>query len=255
MALKEYYELSAMLRMQLPILLSFAVIRCLMGAVANFWLRRLVPERLKTMWQPVGEATANTLSFLHVVLLIASVFFTVINYNVWRDTPAHTLSKVVPSLVCSEFAIVRVQGLTCATGLLALFTSSDPMALGLALSLFKAVADGSVIVLALAAFTWRACLASHKTAPRWFFGALFTFNVFYSSFCYTDDAFTNRTGGATLATSFGGLMVLHYISMWCLGRTASLGSSAGHRVKRGTLSLVLKARQAAERHAAHAHAD
>lgn len=208
MALKEYYELSVMLRIQLPILMSFAVLKCLMGAVANFWGRKFLPRSLQVAVQPIGEATEVTLSCMYGVLLGASVAFGLVYYQHWNprwnDQP----------LMCAEFASHRVQAFACATGLLALFTSGEPLALALALSTFKAVADGSVVAVLLLAFTWRAAMMTHKTAPVRFFGALLVCNSAYSIVCYTDDYATNRAGGAILASCFGCLMIIYYTIKW-----------------------------------------
>lgn len=211
MALKDYYELSAMLRMQLPILLSFAFLRCLMGKVTNFWAKRLVPERLKTAFEPVSLATANTLSSLHALLLMASVWYTALFYSPWHTKNA--AQQLNTSLVCAEYDNTRVQGLSCASGLLALFTSSDPFTLGLALATFKAVADGSIMAMALSMLTWRASVAMHDTSPVIFFGVLFACTTSYSSWCYTDLKNQYRSHGTTIAASFALLLIVSRASM------------------------------------------
>lgn len=208
MALKDYYELTAMLRIQLPILLSFAVVRCLMGWVANFWSRALVPRRLKPFLEPVREATATALSCAHGILLIASVGYSV-NF--------HKLSNT--SLVCAEFNNVRVQGLTCAMGLLALFTNSDAFTLSMSLCVFKAVVDGSVSVLMLAALTWGASTSMHYKYSAWYFGSLFGATLSYTGYCYTDDPAENRTGGTILAASFAALLLGARLSLAGIQRT------------------------------------
>ena len=177
MALKDYYELSAMLRMQLPILLSFAILRCLMGTGAKFWARKIVPNALQQRAKPLWDATANLLSCLHAALLIAALLYTLLNLHKWGSDPP---IKEDAMLVCTEFAVPRVQGIVCAMGILALCTSSEPLVLGLALSTMKAVADGSVSGLGLAALTWRASAGSQHEHPWIFFAALFACTSFYT---------------------------------------------------------------------------
>jgi len=208
MALSNYYELSAMLRIQLPILLSFAVLRCFMGAVVKFWALRLVPQRVQTMAKPVGDATLHLLSVMYTVLLIAALLYAGFYYGEW-SSPQHPVGKPMPPLVCTEFTHTRVSGLVTAVGLLALFTSSDPLTHGLSLSTLKAVSDGSVSSLPLAAATWRAAASMHDTYPWIFFGVLLSTSTVYSTVCYTDKKMDNRVGGTALASSFA-LMVLVY---------------------------------------------
>jgi hypothetical protein len=196
--------------------------------VANFWARRLVPKSLKAAAQPIGEATAATLSCIYGTLLVTSVLYSLFYFNEWDDKRHSSLP-----LMCVEFASYRVQAFTCGAGLLALFTSGDPLALGLALSIFKAVADGSVMVVGLTAFTWRAAMMSHKTSPGLFFGALLACNSVYSSICYTDDYRTNRAGGAIIAACFGSLMLAYYTVVWmCLTTSRKVAGTIGAGARR-----------------------
>lgn len=211
MPLKEYYELSAMLRIQLPILLSFAILRCLIGNGTKLWVRKTLPQSLRERALLLCETTDNLLSFVHAILLFAALYFLVGTYSAWnRLKPASDLGDETnnPTLACTEYAFPRVQGLVCAAGLLALFTNSDPLALSLALSTFKAVADGAVLSIVLGALTWRASCGMHNITPAWFFVALFAFTLPYISFCYPDDAKHDRTQSAVLAASFAALFLL-----------------------------------------------
>lgn len=220
MALQDYYELSAMLRIQLPILLSFSFLRCLIGKVTTFWAKRLVSDRVQTLCQPVVVATANTLSFLHGIILAAIVFYTLSFYREWSEKryPNDTTSY----LLCTEFANTRVQGLVCATGLLALFTSSDTLTLGMALCTFKAVSDGASFGPVMAALTWRASASMHDTYPALYFPLLFACTLLYGSYCHTGDKNDDRTQGATLAACFGALVLLSRASV-----------AGGRRILRG----------------------
>lgn len=206
MALQNYYELSAMLRLQLPILLSFAFLRSLMGKVTIFWARRLTSDRFKTAIEPVSRATDKTLSLLHGLLLSAAVWYTALSYSAWQMKITSRYPET--SLVCAEYDNTRVQGLVCASGLLTLFTNSDPLTLGLALATFKAVADGSITSILLSALTWGASVSVHDSLPTFFFGMLFTFAAFYNAYCYSDVQNQHRTHGATIAASFAMLSLV-----------------------------------------------
>jgi hypothetical protein len=212
MALKDYYELSAMLRIQLPILLSFAVLRCLMGTGAKFWARKIVPATLQNRAQPVWEATTNLLSCMHGALLIAGLFYFILSYNTWSSTQ----SLVAGPLVCSEYTTPRVQGIASANSLLALMTSSDPVVHGIGLATLKAVADGSVSILFLAVLTWRAAMDDHHRWPLRYYGAVFPLTISYTQYCYTDKKAHDRSGGPTIALSFACLALL-----WQLTHTST----------------------------------
>ena len=269
MALKDYYELSAMLRVQLPILLSFAVLKCLMGWVANFWFKALVPRRLEPLIQPLTQATMHILSVLYAVMLAASVFYSLLYLNDWSDKryPHNSdgsrlmAGKPVPTLVCTEFDLVRVQGLVCAIGLLTLFTSSDAFTLGLSLCLFKSVADGSVFGVFLAACTYAAAMGVHNSHSKRFFAGMFTVNMLYSSLCYTDNAMNNRMGGAVLASCFGGLALIYSTTAWfyrSLWLAAKTGVVTGTRRVRQLVHKSTDPDNEEEFHEAvegHAHAD
>jgi len=226
MALKDYYELSAMLRMQLPILLSFAVLRCLIGFGAKIWARTLVPLSLHKRAKPVWEATNHILSIMHGALLIVSLFYWATNYNAWS--------------VCGAYEMPRVQGLVCAIGLLALITNSNPFTHGLALSTLKAVADGSGFAILLAAFTWRACVGSHRAMPLVFYGALFPTTISYTMYCHSDKASEDRTGGPVLALAFACLVLGTQASTHTLRKIWELWVAARRAAWRSMLECLCK---------------
>ena len=211
MALKDYYELSAMLRMQLPILLSFAVLRCLIGNVVLFWSRRLIPEKLQEVTKPIATATTNLLSVLQFGTLAVALFYSAFFHSEWSNKRYPSNSDEL--LVCTEFAHTRVHGLSSAIGLLAMFTSSDGFTLGLALCIFKAVADGSVMVLVICALTCGASRGLHDTRPVAFFTVLFTCTMAYTKMCYSDKPAANLTDGASLTAAFAGLLLIYRMFM------------------------------------------
>lgn len=218
MAVKDYYELSAMLRLQLPILLSFAFLRCLIGQMASFGVNRFVSQRLKTFCNPVKIATDKTLSFLHALLLGTAVWYIALSYSSWSTE--NSLRHPNASLVCTEYDNARVQGLLCASGLLALFTNSDAFTLGMALATFKGVADGSVTTPVLSAATWSASVGFHNTRPRCFFVGLLGSTTLYATWCYNDDRNQFRAHGATIAASFASLLVAARVFLAALRRAS-----------------------------------
>lgn len=201
----DYYELAAMLRMQLPILVSFCMLRCLIGTGTKLCVRRLVPESAHVKMKPVNEAAECILSLIHAMLLWVAHFYFLVHYDTWSKK----MPEDVGVRMCREYAVPRVQGLFCAVGMLAMFTNSDPFTLSLSLTVFKAVADGSVFATALAVLTWRASCMNHTTTPVLFFAILFACSIFYGSLCYSDVAKDDRTQSAVLAMCFGALVLLY----------------------------------------------
>jgi uncharacterized membrane-anchored protein len=229
MALKDYYELSAMLRLQLPILLSFAILRCLMGTGTKFWLRKLVPTAVQQRTEPVQAATNHLLSLMHSGLLIAGAFYALVNYGTYKTKPGAT------SFVCKEFPVPRTQAFACANGILALCTSSDPLALGLALSTMMSVASGSVYSIVLAAITHRACQGTHSSAPWYFAAMVFMLNTPFYLYCATDGTSTDVTSGAVLCMSFTALQLLVRLSLTGVKKAWSVWL----RLRRAVVSRVV----------------
>lgn len=214
-----------MLRIQLPILLSFAILRCLIGNGTKFWARKVLPQSLKERAKPVAEATDKLLSCMHGGLLFAAQYFLIGTYSAWnRAKSSSDVDGTV--LACAEYAFPRVQGLVCAAGILALFTNSDPLALSLTLATFKAVADGTVLSIVLGALMWRASCGTHDASPMRFFATLFAFTVPYISVCYPDDAKRDRTQAAVLAACFAALFLLFKCATALLWRTVRTGCRA-----------------------------
>lgn len=224
MALKDYYDLSAMLRIQLPVLLSFAVLRYLIGTMVTFWVRKVVPVSLQRRAEPVWNATNRLLSAIHCCMLLVSIFYTAQFYSEWSSkTEAVAIAgKDAPFLACSEFSNTRVQGLVSATGLLALFTSGDVLALGFALATLKCVADGSAYGMVMAATTWRACMGMQHSRPKMFYATVFLLNASFTASCYTETNTVNVTGGPILAMSFAALSLGARASIATLTRVWTL---------------------------------
>lgn len=194
-----------MLRLQLPVLLSFAFLRCLIGQLAGFCAARFAPQRLKTLCNPVKLATARILSFLHAFLIGLAAWYTLLSYDSWS---VKSMAKEPDaSLVCTEYNNTRVQGLLCASALLALFTNSDAFTLGLSLAIFKGVADGSTTTPVLSAITWAASTGRHDTNPKAFFACLFSCAILFSTWCYSDERNQFRSHGVTIAASFAALFL------------------------------------------------
>ena len=209
MAYQSYYELSAMLRMQLPILLSFAILRCLMGTGAKFWAKRIVPKTLQHRLRPVLDATDHLLTLMHGGLLIIALFYWATRYGEWNTKRPEDVS-----LVCTEYAVPRVQGIMSAMGLLGLINSSEPFTLGLALTVLMSVSDGSAYGLVLSTFLWRAVAGDYKKHRAVFFTVLLTLNTGYYTLCHSEKH--DRARCATLASSFAALTL-----MWFFGVTST----------------------------------
>lgn len=171
--------------MQLPILLSFAFLRYLMGWVFQFFLIRIFPLRLQKLVQWPTLALGRIAFAMNLTMLVSAVGFSIPFLETWKENAKH--ERPPKELICSQFACTRVQGLASGIAMLSMLVQSDPLALALCLSTLKAVSDGSVWVLVLSACTLAACNHFHYSKPRVFFAFLYLTNIFYSVQCYADD--------------------------------------------------------------------
>lgn len=228
MALKEYYELVGMLRAQLPVLLSFAFMRCLMGYYLSFWIDYFLPNRLKSAWTSVKTFAYRATLVINLLLLGAACYHSTLFWETWNENAKR--ERPPTELICAEFACTRVQGLACAVALFTMFAKQDPLTLGLSLATLKAVTDGSVYILVTSGFTLAACKRYHFTNPRLFFVLLYTINIFYASKCYTDEDgdgqdTRGRIGGSVLSVSFASLFLMYRVFQYLVHRIKSALSS------------------------------
>lgn len=218
MALQDYFELSGMLRAQLPVLLSFAMMRCFMGHLVAFATRRLLPSTLYKAWQR-AESAAFALSLAASVVMLGYASATCILF--WPQWKANAEAERPPPNhpLCSEFACTRAQGLACGIALLAMMSRSDAFTLAIALSLLKGVADGSGGVLFVSSLLVAACDRMHHTRPARFFALLFAVCCTHAFSCYSDaDVETRgRVGCSVLAICFACV----FVTVRCVGNALS----------------------------------
>lgn len=147
MAKENLFELSTMLRMQLPILFSFAILRWIAGMVVGGVGGRLMRRAgLHSQLDVVVSDLRQIRYFLYVVLLATLV-------AAWLNDRLYNRDFFVDSHACAAYEATRVQGLACAVGMVVLLTNGNMLALALALATFKAVADTSVTSVGLAVAT------------------------------------------------------------------------------------------------------
>ena len=219
-----------MLRMQLPVLLSFAFMRCFMGYCVKYWTHRFLPKRLYSTWQWINAMTFKFCIVLNCIVFCASIFYSISFVDQWRQDAARERPK--RDLICSEFACTRVQGLMCAIGLITMISNRDPLTLSLALATLKAVTDGTVYALVVSLLTIGACNKFHHIAPRLFFSCLYGFGLHYSMSCYSDDDQDNRgrIGASVISMCFGSLFLFYCMTTYILSRSKLLMTSIGKRV-------------------------
>lgn len=140
MAVHDLFELAAMLRVQLPFLFSFAVMRWMLGVafggVGGWTVRRLGGS----CYLP---SIVNTLKRLRASMYAVSLVGLTCAWaqdTAWSGVPH----------ACAAHVSARVQGLASGVGMLVLVTSGNSLALGLALATLKAVADMSASSIMLA---------------------------------------------------------------------------------------------------------
>jgi hypothetical protein len=133
MAVEDLFELATMLKMQLPFLFSFAVMRWVLGHV-------------------VGGIGGAVLRKIGACRYIPTVVFVLHQVRVWLYLTAllgmsfawaqEGASSGLPR-ICGTHTSARVQGLACTVGMVVLVTNGNALALGLALATLKSVADMS----------------------------------------------------------------------------------------------------------------
>lgn len=186
MGLKEMFELSALLRMQLPVLSSFAISRWLigrMGAVlcAKFTLLSKASES--------ANSCRHTLSVCGIALLLLAL-----GHSLENARFPYGLGD--PSSACQDYSNHKAQGYLCAASLLCLATSSASVDLGLSLAALKGVADMSVFTLVLAPAAWIRTYCNSTL----FFTVVILLSLAYSALCYSDGS--SRIGASVLSVCF-----------------------------------------------------
>ena len=191
MALEDLFELSAMIKMQLPILYSFCVIRWLVSVVARIGHRALTPKSLRYSAERCLQVADTGRRVAFVCLNLVHIYC--------------VLTSPPPSDVCAEYANVRVQGVNAMLALAVIFGSGNLYATGLSLATLKSVADTSSASIVIAS---AACVAAVHTQSLVYplRVALTSVCVWYSYACA--DAPLDTRGGPGLATAFTLLLVL-----------------------------------------------
>lgn len=133
MAAEDLHALSSMLKVQLPFLFSFAVMRWVLGVVlggiGGWVVRRIGYARHLPL---IVSVLSHTRAFVYLAALAGLS-------GAWlQEWSSHGASSA-----CGPNACVRVQGASAGIGMMVLLTNGSPLALGMALATLKAVADTS----------------------------------------------------------------------------------------------------------------
>lgn len=221
-----------MLRMQLPVLLSFAFLRCFMGYCVKYFTHRFLPTRLYSSWKWITVSTSKVCTIFNCMLFCASILYSIYFIDQWKKDADRERPR--KDLICSEFACTRVQGLMCGIGLITMTSNRDPFVLSLALATLKAVADGTVYVLVISVLTIGACNKFHHLVPRIFFSLLYGLSLHYSMSCYSDDDQDNRgrIGASVISMCFASLFLSYCMIKHILSRSRLAIVSIAVKVKR-----------------------
>ena len=208
MALKNYFELTAMLRMQLPVLLSFAFMRCFMGYAAELWIKKCLPLTVQKPMVYIYNVASKAVTFLNIAMFMASLFYSSMFVTEWKKNAE--LERPRTDLICSEFACTRAQGLVCAVSLLTLFSRGEAFTLALAIVTLKGVTDGTVCVLPSTFFLLAATFDMHISKPWIFFSTVYFLHLNYAFGCYReeDDDTRGRIGASVLSVCFSSIFLL-----------------------------------------------
>lgn len=219
MAREDLYQLSAVLRVQLPVLFSFAVLRWVLGLLLG----------------GVGARTMRACGLGHRVPLVVRVLLQIraglvmgmllVVAVMWLE---ERLMGAAFTDMCVVYESVRVQGTCCALALTVMLTHGGALQLGMALATLKAVADLSSASVALACATAVFGMTSMISARAAFvvLGGMLGFSVS----CHRKTG-ARVIGGPVLAVVFllleGAAIVLQYLcrSAWravCRGVNSAL---------------------------------
>lgn len=222
MGLKEMFELSALLKMQLPVLSSFAIFRWLIGLTVAALTKRLPLAKAK-----VGiQACRRTLSVCGAGLLMLAY-----GHALEADSPG--LGSYTPSRLCRDYSNHKIQGYLCAASLLCLATSNTSVDLGLSLAALKGVADMSVFTLFLAPAAW-----VRPYCGGWvFFTVVMLTSLGYSVGCYSEGP--NPTGASVLAVCFSSIFLIGNGVFACL-LYGLRKTRAGMQKLRNSLAKLIK---------------
>jgi hypothetical protein len=170
-------ELAATLRAQLPVLVSFVLLRWLVCASAACACTRCIPARLR-------EMAATTQRHAMAAATLAAI-------------AAVLVEPDPPTELCSDYASQRAQGAVALLALAVLLCSNRPLASALALSALKGVSDLSSTAVPLAVMAAHAAFVKGGE-----FITYLTFGVYtcvHAVHCHAD-ARPERTHATVLAT-------------------------------------------------------
>lgn len=223
MGLKEMFELSALLKMQLPVLTSLAVFRWLIGLGCILLCKRFGRVELATRHSSL-EACRRTLSVFGWSLLLLAIGQAL--ENAQFDHVPH-----LPD-ACEYYSNFKVQGYLCAASLLCLVTSNTSIDLGLSLAALKGVADMSMFTVFLSTLAW----SRQYMKASLFFTVVLLVSAGFSAGCYTDGS--KRIGSAVLAIAFSLLFLLTNAACVCLVYTTKFTRSRLQALWKSCLKLV-----------------
>ena len=223
MGVKEMFELSALLKMQLPVLSSFAIFRWLIGRAVAALNSRLPLAKARTSIQ----ACRRTLSVGGAALLS-------LGYGHALETAELSFGFYDLSSACQDYSNHKVQGYLCAASLLCLATSNTSVDLGLSIAALKGVADMSVFTLFMAPAAW-----VRPYCGGWvFFTIIVLTSLGYSVGCYKEGS--NPTGSSVLAVCFSLIFLIGNAAFSCLLYGVQK-TGAGARSLRHSLMKLIKA--------------
>lgn len=222
MALHDLFALSAMLRMQLPVLFSVAVIRWVLGVMIGGVGGRLV-RRHGLSVEPIAQGLRRTraASYAMGLGIMAAAWIT---ERAQRGSMEHDL--------CGPYESVRVQGLACGVALATLFSNGNAAALAMALTALKAVADTASTAPLLACLSATLALVPTPREVYWtmLLGCLL---------CYTSACLSIGTG---VPNSL--LLAVCFVALRLLGRFCALAVAlwvdALVKAARGVRKLVVQ---------------
>ena len=179
------FELSALLKMQLPVLSSFAIFKWVIGLLGYALIRRGSLAKVRIGADPFRRT-----------LFACGMGFILFAYGHAFGSVNHSFDLFTLPFTCHDYFNHKVLGYLCASSLLCLATSNKSIDLGLSIAALKGIADMSGFALFLAPAVWIRQYCKNAL----FFTVVILLSLSYSTLCYKEGP--NPAGSAVLAVCF-----------------------------------------------------
>lgn len=205
-------ELASMIRHQLPVLMSFVLLRLLGVFATHSLLYAMTPKRVRA-YVDLGSRCAARMRSVAMAVGCGCIAL-----QTFYDPPGS---------ICAEFDVVKTQGMCAMLSLAVLMTSNGVLSSAVALGALEAVANSSASALVLSSSA--AVIANSKDGSVLFVYALFWVATAHTGLCHSETSL-ERTHGSiitVLAIVFNAMFIVtKMLCQRCLRVVASVFRSS-----------------------------